>query len=317
MAIPADGLRLKRVQIIDRNGFEKPLLARTLLVPHDWSTAGGIEWQAGQQTDCGATTPYTNFAAFSADGHSGVALLPAWKFFGTSLPLPQVYPCKNILNQTPRGLFSEYIQKLRPGARELDYRPRPQIQAFLQQLTPPMMPMPGVQQQHLMEVGQYLIGYQENGIELRESIIFMGTTTNIIFEPDLFTGQRMQMSSGFVLPSFSARAPDGQLNFQQMEQLMGTLQDDPAYSKRMAEHYRKLAEARRPRPSPSSPTPSDSGPSVADIQMAGWKSRNKRTDRGQRESTEASAPANSAIGSMSLCSPSNTLFDNCTVIQDR
>ena len=37
-------LRLKRVQIIDRHGFDKPMPAMSMLVPADWSFDGQVRY---------------------------------------------------------------------------------------------------------------------------------------------------------------------------------------------------------------------------------------------------------------------------------
>ena len=280
--LPQGSLRLKKIDIIDAQGFGKPVVARSMMVPVDWKTDGGVFWPMNQ-SGCGLTTPHTMFAATAPDGLTGVGIPPAVTYQGSNFPMPQGSQCKNMLNQTPRGIFKEYIQTYQPNARILDYRPRPQLQALFQSMIPPPMQMPGMQEQLLIEAGQYIIGYQENGTDIRETIILVGMVVNVAFEPDLMTGQSMMVSNGNIFPVFAARAPNGQLDFKGVEALMGTLQDNPQYLKLMADHYRKMNKSSR---SPS-PGGGSSGPSVADIQMAGWKKRNASSDKGQREQVEA------------------------------
>ncbi|MEE9329161.1 MAG: hypothetical protein V3V30_03420, partial [Parvularculaceae bacterium] len=281
-ALPSGSLRLKKIDIVDSQGFGKPVVARSMMVPVDWKTDGGVFWQMNE-SGCGPTTPHTVFTAQAPDGLTGIGILPTINYQGTNIPMPQGNPCKNMLNQTPRGLFTEYIKTYRPDARQLDYRGRPQLQSFFRSMMPQPMQMPGMQEQLLIEAGQVIIGYQEKGVEMRETLILIGMVKNVAFEPDMMTGQSMMMSNGSVLPVFVARAPNGQLDFQSVEALMGTMQDNPQYLKLMADHYRKMNKPSRP----SNPGGGSSGPSVADIQMAGWKKRNASSDKGQREQVEA------------------------------
>jgi len=47
------GLRLKKVEIVDAQGFERPMTALTLLIPMEWQARGGVRWNAAAmcQTD--------------------------------------------------------------------------------------------------------------------------------------------------------------------------------------------------------------------------------------------------------------------------
>ena len=55
--MPADAIRVKRAEIIDRNGFEKPIVAASLMIPVGWSTEGGVVWQQNT-SGCGRNTPH-------------------------------------------------------------------------------------------------------------------------------------------------------------------------------------------------------------------------------------------------------------------
>src|SRR5579884_1523918 len=39
-----DYLRLKRVELVDPHGFERPIPALSLLIPSDWTFAGQVVW---------------------------------------------------------------------------------------------------------------------------------------------------------------------------------------------------------------------------------------------------------------------------------
>ncbi|MCG6870529.1 MAG: hypothetical protein LJE91_17885 [Gammaproteobacteria bacterium] len=42
-----EGLRLKQVELVDAQGFERPMTALTLLIPVDWRAQGGVSWNPG------------------------------------------------------------------------------------------------------------------------------------------------------------------------------------------------------------------------------------------------------------------------------
>lgn len=39
-------IRMEPAVVVDATGFEKPIAAATLFVPHGWKAAGGVEWGA-------------------------------------------------------------------------------------------------------------------------------------------------------------------------------------------------------------------------------------------------------------------------------
>lgn len=69
--LPPGTLRVQQLEIIDRQGFERPMLAVTMLLPAGWQQEGAIVWQPGQR--CGAPL-HTRIAARSPDGVSAIEL---------------------------------------------------------------------------------------------------------------------------------------------------------------------------------------------------------------------------------------------------
>jgi hypothetical protein len=71
--LPPGAIRVRRVDIIDRNGFEKLMVATTVFVPDGWQTQGGILWNA--QNSCGFGYNI-DFRATAPDGRSGLHFFP-------------------------------------------------------------------------------------------------------------------------------------------------------------------------------------------------------------------------------------------------
>jgi len=60
--------RMKAVRIMDDQGFGQPVEVARLLVPADWRTEGGVQWD-GQELRCPANIIKIRFRAVSADGY--------------------------------------------------------------------------------------------------------------------------------------------------------------------------------------------------------------------------------------------------------
>ena len=74
LAQGSDALRVREVEIIDRNGFERPVPAARMLVPYDWQAQGGVMWNPTGQ--CSRSGIF-EWAAWSPDGLYGVELMPS------------------------------------------------------------------------------------------------------------------------------------------------------------------------------------------------------------------------------------------------
>jgi len=69
-------LRLKRVEIVDRHGFEKPMPAMSLLVPTEWSFDGEVRFaqRVGNPEDLVRLA----FRTTSPDGRLAIEMFPGW-----------------------------------------------------------------------------------------------------------------------------------------------------------------------------------------------------------------------------------------------
>lgn len=69
-------LRMKRVEIVDRHGFEKPMTAMSLLVPSDWKFDGEVRFaqRVGNPEDLVRLA----FRTSSPDGRLAIEMFPGW-----------------------------------------------------------------------------------------------------------------------------------------------------------------------------------------------------------------------------------------------
>ena len=78
--LPSDALRLKRFDIIDREGFGQPVVAASLLAPADWRLDGGVRWNP--QWKCHHEMVYMQARLVSPDGQMAFEIFPiyGWKW---------------------------------------------------------------------------------------------------------------------------------------------------------------------------------------------------------------------------------------------
>lgn len=294
--LPANSLRVQRVDIMDPSGFEKPMVAMRAFIPAGWKTQGGIIW--GNQGQCGSDYSL-RWIATAPDGITSVAVMPGpgWSDTRANMPLQlPPNPCPGTW-RTAREYLEALAQRSYPGVRVLDYRSRPEAIQALQRLIAQLPPI----QSELMRVtwivdaGDLLIAHTINGREVREMI---GTTVMIshTLYADLLNPGQVGMESlmGFpTMVSFS-RAPAGQLDFNLATTIAGTTRQTEEWGARIAEYQRKKFEANRPRPQPNQP-PGDNGhadrmaaiKAMGDASTGAYKDRDLTSDRMQRESIEA------------------------------
>lgn len=296
LALAADtAVRLQRYAIPDPNGFEKPLTAMTVLAPTGWQSNGGVVWQPNQ-SGCGPATPYLDWHAIAPDGVGAVAVLPqeTWSGFNYPAlgPLPQQGPCPNFVPTTGKDFVLGYVNRYRPNAQVLDYRDITADYADMQTMMQQgMAPIPNAQQRLWIEGGLALIAYQVNGKAVREVVgtAAMFTSSRM---PD-YMGGYMDMHFAFAFPGFAYRAAEGQLDFKVAEAIRHSAQENPEWTKRMAEYQRKIsrinadgARQRAAQNRASSASIAKTNQEILDMQHDSFMKQQASSDYLQRETTE-------------------------------
>jgi hypothetical protein len=212
--------RAQIVEITDRRGFEKPMPAMTIMVPAGWRAQGEIQWGA---LSC-ARSHQPTLQARSPDGRSAIEITAgeAWTAGG---PAPSV-PCQRASFSTAESYLKAWVARYRPSAQWLDYRIRPE-----RGQPPRDMPFMGGGTRSWVEVGQALIGYEQGGQAVRESLaVAIAFAATRMALPGMPPVQTMQGESFGVL---SWRAPEGQLDFRQFDAMWQTLRSDERWQARI------------------------------------------------------------------------------------
>jgi hypothetical protein len=280
-------LRVQRAEIMDRRGFERPMVAYTLFVPAGWRGQGEVEYP---QDNCGVNQRL-NWSATAPDGIGAIQVIPEEKWSASSFPQDPDNCLHAPINNT-RQYLEWWVQRNRPGARVLDYRPRPDLAAPFNRIA---------QQSNGMrswgDGGEILIAYQVQGRSVRESI----STANFFIHtqmPGMGGSQGLELLQGSSAPGFALRMPEGALDFKAAEALRQSIRSGPEWQQRMnqvmaernriaMDHNRRMGEINRQGAADRSAIIANTAREVNEIQMGTWQSRNQSMDRTQRETIES------------------------------
>ena len=277
--LPGGGIRVKKAQIIDQTGFERPMTAASMLIPVSWQPQGGVVWNP--QKVCGQGYSI-QFSAASPDGSTGVIILPGENWEANSIG--QRGNCPMATHTNIRQYLDSFVQRNRPGARVLDFRMRQDIMDGLRALNSEM-PMPGGGSRTYVEAGEVLIGYENRGIEMRETIAAaaMFTVTRM---SGMGMGPDYEFLYGASLPGWSMWAPAGQLDLKMSEALRKSLALDPQWNARISQHNRKIAQTNMKGARDRARITAETNREISEMINSGYRERTASQDRMQRETTE-------------------------------
>ena len=274
-------LRFDPAVIVDAHGFDQPIGAVTLFIPHGWRTQGGVEWSS--QYLC--TNGYAiNWQASAPDGSASVAILPqtGWGMsnYGAG---PHTPGCM----QAPYTNVRQYIEALlahwKPGARPLDYRVREDVRQSLG-VADSVTPMPAGQVRMWVEAGEILFAFNEGGRDMRGSlaaaVVFNHTRS------DFGTGP-MEALNGTALPAYGVTAPNGQLDLGFFEAIRRSIKMNPRWEQLIAGHNARIGQVALEESRKRSEIISRSNAEIARIRQDAWSSYQESADRRAREFGEA------------------------------
>jgi hypothetical protein len=280
--LPANAFRVQMVEIIDRNGFERPMPASYGFVPIGWKTQGGVQW--GQQFAC--TNGYNvNWAATSPDGLQTIAVLPQEKWetnnYGAG---PSTPGCGAAAISSVQQYLTQLVGRLRPGAQLGEYRPRPDVAAKYAQLN---MSAPSAmgEMRTWVEAGQVQFTFNEQGREMRGVV---GAAA--IFSLSRMAGMgmgTMDALTGFVLPPFAATAPSAQFNPKFFEAIRQSFLANPEWEARISRHNTAIGRVAQQEAGKRSKIISEYNDYVSRIRQETADLRARSDERRQREFGEA------------------------------
>lgn len=232
-ALPPGALRVQVAEIVDARGFERPMRAATMLVPAGWQTQGEVLWPG----NVGCGRPYQpRLLAQAPDGRAAIALLPGEAWGASNLGVPPTSGCPVADIAGAEAYLKAWVQRHRPGAQWLDYRPRPD-----RSRPGPQQALPGGGAiRSWVETGQALIAYAHQGQPQRETL---AVTISFMHSRFPMVGRApMQAIQGESFGVLAWRAPAGELDFRQFDAVWQTLRSDPAWQARIDAGMQQMAQ---------------------------------------------------------------------------
>lgn len=271
-------LRLEPAVIVDATGFEQPMAASTLFLPHGWHSQGGVFW--GREFLC--TNGYAfNWQATAPDGSATIAVLPQERWESNNYgAAPSTPGCASAPFTTVRQYLQHAAQRWRPGARLLDFRPRPDIARELAHMNR-SVPMPMGEARTWVEAGELLFAFQERGMQMRGTI-----SAAVIFtlsRSSTGMGGTMDALTGSTLPVYAVAAPDGRLDFGFFEAIRRSIAANPQWERRIGRHNREIARVSIEESRRQADMLMRNNAEIARIRQEAWNSHQVSADRRAHE----------------------------------
>lgn len=291
-SVPPGVLHVRRVDLIDQSGFERPVVAYTMMVPVGWRSQGGVFWP-NTMSGCGPSTPHVAWNASSVDAAMSAQIIPeeSWSGFAvqSAMPMPipqQSGPCPNVLVTSGREFIHAYVQRHRPGARIIDYQDITREYANMQKMMDQtaMVPMQGMEMRSWIEAGKVLLASQENGRDMRE-VMYVGVFLNYARMSDMMGGY-YDSGSVATMPGFAFKAPSGQLDFKLAEALRKSGREQPEWAQRMAQYRAKINKINSDGARDRARINRESSDEISRMRQETWDAQQASSDRMQRETTE-------------------------------
>ncbi|MFN0184129.1 MAG: hypothetical protein ACKVQR_09965 [Aquabacterium sp.] len=282
-------LHVKRVEMIDRQGFDRPMTAATMLVPAQWRHEGAVQWRVGSQCH-----PTQNFRlrAQAPDGSAQIELGPG-EGWGVSSLGGQVQDCSPGAFADGREYLTGWVQRHRPGARILGWHPRPDKVGPPQQFNGPNSTM-----QTRQDASRMSISWSDQGREVHE---ILSVFTQVIDSQVGGAGMMVRTRQGMAFGVLSWRSNKGPVDVRTFDTLWDTFRRDPAWQARInagnaamarenADTHNKIMQIQAQTSRDTLNAMAQRGENarrtreeIADGQMRGYQARDASTDRMQRD----------------------------------
>lgn len=274
----------QRLTIIDRNGFGQPMPAFTVETPAGWEGGGMVFWDT--TNSCLEVVPSMNWQARSPDGSQTFEVLPRWA--SSAQPPDPTNPvmlgCPVAPFEDVRGYLTQLAQQRHPGGRILDYRQRPDLLDTVSVPAVANFPESPITFRNRAEAGEILIGWQENGREMRESIQLAGLVMeSVTTQP--FTGTRREVKLILNAP-VALRAPNGQLDVNLLSRMARSIKPEPGWLALMQRHHGIINADTARTIANIGQIKSETSKDLLDISHRGWTDRDRITAEGHRKAVD-------------------------------
>jgi hypothetical protein len=245
--LPPGVYAVEKREVVDASGFERPLVAGTIMIPAGWVMQGGIQWSPVGQ--CGPDFAST-VSLRSPDGAATVSVVPVQRWHGVRANFPldrsQGPQCPEAFFTSAREFLEASAQRMFPGARVMDYRALPERVKPLKDMMAQMPALPqvqGLEQAMDFDAGEVLIAYQQNGRDMRAAISTMVTLMRMRSADMINPGQiALDQITGTPTELFIVTAPAGALDLQMRGRIQKSTRFNPEWTQRINQY---LAEKNR------------------------------------------------------------------------
>lgn len=271
-------VRLQPNVIVDPIGFGGPIAAATLLTPVGWRASGGVAW--GRQYGC--THGFgIEWRAVAPNGLSGMVLLPhqRWEFSSNNSRIKANIACPILRIASVSQYLRLILRKLRPDARVIGIRPRPDI---LQRFPTRRYSRPYQfgRQVGWLEAGEIVFLMVENGVRLEGRISVV-----IEFEKTITRTSALnaELVVGYAHTAYGSFAPAGRYNAVAFELMRRFINPDPRWARLIAQHNAMIRKIDRDGFRRRNQIMTQANREIMDIITQGWRRRQRIQDRGHRQ----------------------------------
>lgn len=282
-ALPKGALRVKPFRMIDRNGFDKPLVAGTILAPADWTDEGGVVWNV--QDPCNRSGYNFSYKVTSGDKLSSVTIFPVDRWQWVEGMPQQGGGCRFERFTNMEAWLRGMVPKLNAEARIVSYRQRTDMIQAARGLVS-STPMPGGGMRTNVDAGEALLEYVENGTPVREQVIVMGMFNESWMEGSMgMPGYRNLFAQTF--PGWSYKAPADKFDAKIGEAMRLSYRVGPEWNARISKAQAKMSRDNLETQRRIGEINRQTNAEISDMINKGYQERNAIRDRGQRETIEA------------------------------
>jgi len=302
-------LRLKRVEIVDRHGFEKPMRAMSMLVPVDWSFDGQVKYGnvgGGDPADLVRLA----FRTASPDGRLAIEMFPGWSWTWADDPMMrQAMQNQSAMTARMGGarmdvgppmsardfLIRVAVPRLRPGAKVLGVEPIPDVDPGLQEEVKQAQATAagaGVQMRLRADDARARIQLpagKQPGEEWLTAVVF--TRATAMPSINRATGQMGQaaMYQCTADSLFGMRAPPGELpaNQKLFRTVLSTIRLDPTWQGRVSQVQANIAASNVQSAHDRSKIIAQAGQEQSRIIREGYENRQATLDRTNERFSDA------------------------------
>ncbi len=288
---PAGTYRMKQVAVIDAQGFDHPIPSATMLIPVDWQSQGGTQWNIKDK--CNGI--HTDFKVSGADGR-GIEFFPqykwAWADDPTFLKRQQAqdaqfgaHACDVMPPMSAADFLKNNVRRLRPQAQIVGIEPVPELLADAQkraQQSEQSWARAGLPRRFRADVARARVKYSLNGQEVEEWIL---ATVNVVMSNmptyNMQRGGMVQSTSYDCTANMNAvRAPAGKLDANEkfFKLMISTVRANPEWIARVTKNAQQIQAIEQKGIADRARINAQASEDIRKIQQEGYENRQKSQD---------------------------------------